>query len=54
MTVAVGQTARRSLTLTPDHVAGFARLTGDYNPLHFDAGFAARTTFGTLVVQVRA
>lgn len=51
MTVAVGQTARRSLTLTPDHVTTFARLTGDYNPLHFDAGFAARTKFGKLVVQ---
>lgn len=51
MTVAVGQTARRSLTLTPDHVATFARLTGDYNPLHFDAGFAAQTKFGKLVVQ---
>ena len=51
MTVAVGQTARRSLTLTPDHVATFARLTGDYNPLHFDAEFAARAKFGKLVVQ---
>jgi acyl dehydratase len=36
----VGQTARRSLTLTQDHVETFARLTGDYNPLHFDADFA--------------
>ena len=51
MTLAVGQTARRSLTLTPEHVATFARLTGDYNPLHFDVGFAARTKFGKLVVQ---
>ena len=51
MMLAVGQTARRSLTLTPDHVATFARLTGDYNPLHFDAEFAARTKFGKLVVQ---
>ncbi len=51
MTLAVGQTARRSLTLTPDHVAAFAKLTGDYNPLHFDAGFAAKTKFGKLVVQ---
>lgn len=51
MSLTVGQKARRSLTLTPDHVATFAKLTGDYNPLHFDAGFAARTKFGTLVVQ---
>ena len=47
----VGQQARRSLTLTPDHVASFAKLTGDYNPLHFDPGFAAKTKFGKLVVQ---
>src|SRR5262245_32099273 len=32
MTVAVGQRATRSLTLTPHHVQTFAELTGDYNP----------------------
>ena len=47
----VGQKARRSLTLTAEHVAGYARLTGDYNPLHFDEAFASRTRFKTLVVQ---
>ena len=47
----VGQTARRSLTLTREHVESFAKLTGDYNPLHFDAAFAARTRFKGLVVQ---
>ena len=51
MTVAVGQKARRSLTLSAEHVAAYARLTGDYNPLHFDAAFAAKTKFKTLVVQ---
>ena len=51
MSVAMGQRARRSLTLTADHVKTFAQLTGDYNPLHFDAAFAARTKFGKLVVQ---
>ena len=47
----VGQKARRSLKLTADHVRTFAELTGDYNPLHFDEAFAARTKFGKLVVQ---
>ncbi len=51
MSVGVGQKVRRSLTLTPDHVAAYAKLTGDYNPLHFDPEFAARTKFGELVVQ---
>ena len=51
MTLQVGQTARRSLTLTTEHVETFARLTGDYNPLHFDEAFAKATRFGGLVVQ---
>jgi len=51
VSVGVGQKVRRSLTLTPDHVAAYAKLTGDYNPLHFDPEFAARTKFGELVVQ---
>jgi acyl dehydratase len=51
MTLQVGQTAQRSLTLTSEHVETFARLTGDYNPLHFDEAFAKATRFGGLVVQ---
>jgi acyl dehydratase len=51
MKPAVGQRASRSLTLTPEHVATFAKLTGDYNPLHFDPDFAAATKFKRLVVQ---
>lgn len=37
--------------MTAEHVETFAQLTGDRNPLHFDANFAARTKFGKLVVQ---
>ena len=51
MSVTAGQKARRTLTLTADHVKTFAQLTGDYNPLHFDREFASRTKFGKLVVQ---
>ena len=51
MNVTVGQQARRSLTLTEDHVRKFSEISGDYNPLHYDADFAARTRFGQLVVQ---
>ena len=47
----VGAEATRSITLTADHVARFAELTGDYNPLHFEEEFANRTRFGRLVVQ---
>lgn len=51
MPITVGQKAQRSLHLTTEHVKGYAALTGDYNPLHFDTGFAAKTKFGRLVVQ---
>jgi acyl dehydratase len=51
MSITVGQRASRSLTLTADHVRKFAEISGDHNPLHFDAAFAARTKFGRLVVQ---
>jgi len=51
MSIAVGQRASRRLTITEDHVRKFAEISGDYNPLHFDVEFAARTKFGRLVVQ---
>lgn len=52
MNIVVGQKASRSLTLTSDHVATYARLTGDHNPLHFDASFAKRTgKLDGLIVQ---
>ena len=51
MALSVGQKASRSMTVTADHVRVYADLTGDYNPLHFDEAFAARTAFGRLVVQ---
>src|SRR5436189_2946733 len=51
MTLTVGQKATRRLTLTSDHVKTFAALTGDYNPLHFDESFVAKTKFKKLVVQ---
>lgn len=51
MAIFVGQTARRSATLTADDVRTYAALTGDYNPLHFDEEFTAATRFGRLIVQ---
>ena len=47
----VGEKAARTLTITAEHVARYAEITGDHNPLHFDEAFAARTKFGRLVVQ---
>jgi acyl dehydratase len=51
LNVTVGQKASRTLTLTAEHVRSYAEMTGDYNPLHFDEAFTAKTRFGRLVVQ---
>ena len=52
MDVTVGQKARRSLQLTADHVATYAELSGDRNPLHFDESFAVGTgKLSGLIVQ---
>ena len=49
--LSVGQRARRSKTVTARDVELYAEITGDRNPLHFDADFAGRTRFGRLVAQ---
>lgn len=48
---AVGRRATWTRTLTAADVEAFAELSGDRNPLHFDAEFAGRTRLGRLVVQ---
>jgi acyl dehydratase len=48
---AVGTVATWTRTFTANDVEAFARLSGDRNPLHFDADFAAATRVGRLVVQ---
>ena len=48
---AIGERATWTRTITADDVEAFARLSGDRNPLHFDAAFAARTRAGGLVVH---
>jgi len=47
----VGSRATLTRTFSHDDVEVFAVLSGDRNPLHFDAAFAARTRVGRLVVQ---
>jgi acyl dehydratase len=38
-------------TVAGDDIARFTDLSGDNNPLHYDAEAAARTRFGEIVVQ---
>ena len=49
--VTVGQKASRRMDVTAENVQAYARMTGDYNPLHFDEAFAGRTKFKKLVAQ---
>ena len=51
LAIHVGQKATRRLTFTRAEVDAYARITGDWNPLHFDERFAAATKFGRLVVH---
>ena len=47
----VGQTARRTRTVTGRDIELFTELTGDRNPLHYDEPAAARSRFGGIIVQ---
>ena len=51
MQIEVGQRAQRTRVVQPRDIELFTELTGDRNPLHFDADFAGRTRFGRLVAQ---
>lgn len=51
MNIEPGQRATRAMTVDEGIVGAFAEITGDFNPLHFDAGFASRTRFGRLIAQ---
>jgi len=47
----VGTKATWSRTFTPADVDAYASITGDRNPLHFDAAFASATRAGRLIVH---
>ena len=51
MTPRVGNTARRARKVSQRDIELFTELTGDRNPLHYDAAAAAATRFGGIVVQ---
>jgi 3-hydroxybutyryl-CoA dehydratase len=43
--LSVGQEASISNTVTADVIAAFADVSGDHNPVHIDADYAAKTMF---------
>ena len=46
-----GATARRTRVVTSRDIELFTEMTGDRNPIHYDAAAAAATRFGGIVVQ---
>lgn len=47
----VGQRGEISREIRPDYIDLFAEISGDRNPLHFDAAVAAASPFGEIVVH---
>jgi 3-hydroxybutyryl-CoA dehydratase len=41
----VGDSAQFSKTITEKDINDFARVTGDFNPVHLDQGYAEKTIF---------
>jgi acyl dehydratase len=47
----VGRRAARTRTVSARDIELFTELTGDRNPLHYDAAAAASSRFGGIIVQ---
>ena len=47
----IGRTARRERLVRPEDIELFTTISGDRNPIHYDAELAAATRFGGIVVQ---
>ena len=48
---AIGDFAERTRRTSMDDVTMFSTITGDWNPLHYNAELAAGSPFGGLIVQ---
>ena len=49
--LSVGMFAETSMVVTAEKIATFAELSGDYNPIHMDAEYAATTPFGRRIAH---
>ena len=49
--LSVGQEASFSKTITEEDVALYAKVSGDFNPLHLDAAYARQTPFQERIVH---
>ena len=51
MTLPPAQLAPARLTVEPHLIAAYAALTQDFNPIHLDPAFAARTPMGGVIAH---
>ncbi len=51
MDISIGQQVQVSRVFDAATVKSYAELTGDFNPVHFDAAYAAQTVFGKPIVH---
>jgi len=49
--IKTGDTYQHALTFKQSDVDAFAKITGDNNPIHIDAEYAAKTPFGRPIVH---
>jgi 3-hydroxybutyryl-CoA dehydratase len=50
-TIEIGIKASRTRIVTDEAIRAFADVTGDHNPVHIDAAFAAETRFGKQIAH---
>ena len=51
MELKIGDTFSTTREVTDDLIRAFAKLSGDYNPIHLDEEFAAQTRFGKRIAH---
>ena len=49
--ISVGMTAQYERQVTDEDVRAFARISGDYNPIHLDEAFAKDSIFGERITH---
>jgi 3-hydroxybutyryl-CoA dehydratase len=49
--IKVGDEASLTRTITETHIVTYAGLTGDMNPVHVDAEYAAKSVFGERIAH---
>ncbi len=49
--IPVGSEYRHTFSFTQADVEAFAKVTGDFNPIHLDEAYAANTRFGRCIIH---